>query len=269
MLRRLKCNPPLLAVRWKLGDQTRLCEGVNPLQLTIDLATELERVQAWAKFDEGGEWGGLYRLVCLLSLQPIQRCAGEIVAAAQLRAHAHFLHQLGRRLKEIEPQAQFMAIEVIHGFHRLRGVVAIPAHQLANMRPVLLLDVGVVVLLVGAAVAELHLVVSAPTADVPVDKFRAIVGIDPPQREGQRRLDLLQSVQHRLAALAQYGSRLGPARVHIGQVERVGELPAGGVSRMRNQIHLRETRQLLLPVVGAEGDQVFEQRARLAAPGPP
>jgi hypothetical protein len=34
---------------------------------------------------------------------------------------------------------------------------------------------------------------------------------------------------------------------------------------MRNQIHLRETRHLLLPVVRPQGDQVLEQRAQLGA----
>jgi hypothetical protein len=50
MLRRLKCNPPRLTVRQSPGDQTHVLESVDPLQLTIDLATEFERVQALAKF---------------------------------------------------------------------------------------------------------------------------------------------------------------------------------------------------------------------------
>ena len=138
MLRRLKCNPFRLTVRLSLGNQTPLRDGVNPLHLTIDLVAELERVQALAEFDEGDELDGCHRLVFFLSLQPIQRGAREIVAAAQPGAHAHLLHQFCRRLKEIEPQARLVAIQVIHGFHHLRGIVAIPAHQLADMCPVLL-----------------------------------------------------------------------------------------------------------------------------------
>jgi hypothetical protein len=47
--------------------------------------------------------------------------------------------------------------EVIEGRDRLRRVVAVPADELADMGPVLLFDMGVVVLLVGPAPGEADL----------------------------------------------------------------------------------------------------------------
>src|SRR5437899_6297884 len=102
MLRHLKCNPLRFADWRNSGAETRVRKSVNPVQLAIDLAAELERVQARAKFQERGESSANRSLVGFPSRQPIQGCARKVVASAQLRAHAHFLDQLRRRLKRSE-----------------------------------------------------------------------------------------------------------------------------------------------------------------------
>lgn len=100
---------------------------------------------------------------------------------------------------------------------------------------------------------------------MPVDEFRTVVGVDAQQAEGQARLDLRQGVPHRDLALAQQGVALRPAAVNIGQVQRVGEFPAGRVARMRHQINLGKPGHLHLPVIGLDRDLVFEQGARSGA----
>ena len=70
-------------------------------------------------------------------------------------------------------------------------VVAIPGQQLAHLRPVLLLDVRVVVLLVGPSARELNVLLFAPTLQMPVDELTAVVRIHAQQREGQHRGDLI------------------------------------------------------------------------------
>jgi hypothetical protein len=72
----------------------------------------------------------------------------------------------------VHPQTQLMAIQIVHGLHRLSRIVALPTHQLAHVRPVLLLDVSVVVLLVRSSAGELDIVLSKPTAHGPVEKLR-------------------------------------------------------------------------------------------------
>ncbi|MGH9359642.1 MAG: hypothetical protein ACRD22_03685 [Terriglobia bacterium] len=49
-------------------------------------------------------------------------------------------------------------LEVVDGFDGLGGIVAVPAHQLAHARPVLLLDVRVIVFLVRPAAGKLGIV---------------------------------------------------------------------------------------------------------------
>src|SRR5260370_16950876 len=44
------------------------------------------------------------------------------------------------------------------------------------------------------------------------------------------------------------------------------KLSAGGIARMRNQIHFRETRSSDVPAVGLHRNVVLEQIARLGAP---
>ena len=77
-----------------------------------------------------------------------------------------------------------------------RRIVALPTQQLAHVRPVLLLDVGVVVFLVGPPAGELDWPLGAPADQMPVDELRAIVGIDAQQAKGQGLSNLLQRLHH-------------------------------------------------------------------------
>ena len=66
------------------------------------------------------------------------------------------------------------------------------AEQFADVGPVLLLDMGVVVFLVRAAARELDLPGLAVVPQVLIDEFRAGVRVDPAQPEGQRLPELLE-----------------------------------------------------------------------------
>ena len=63
------------------------------------------------------------------------------------------------------------------------GVVAVVAGGLADFGPVLLLDVGLVVLVVGSAAGEGDVPVGAPGAEVVVDELAAVVRVDSEDRE--------------------------------------------------------------------------------------
>ena len=89
--------------------------------------------------------------------QPIERGLRAIVGALEPGADALLAPQLHRGLEQIHHQAQFVAVEIIEQADGGWAVVAVPANQLADVGPVLLLDVGVIVLLVGAAASELDL----------------------------------------------------------------------------------------------------------------
>jgi hypothetical protein len=76
-------------------------------------------------------------------------------------------------------------VQVIEGGDRRQGVVPVVAHELADVGPVLLLDVGVVVLLVGSPPRELNGVGLAVPVEGIVDELAPVVGVNAPEREGQ------------------------------------------------------------------------------------
>ena len=75
------------------------------------------------------------------------------------------------------------------------------------MRPVLLLDVRVVVLLVRTPSRELDLLPFTPGLQMPVDKFRSVVRVQAQEPEGQHSLDLIQGRLDSGLPLPQQGPR--------------------------------------------------------------
>lgn len=61
-----------------------------------------------------------------------------------------------------------------------------------------------------------------------VDKFRAIITVDPKQRKTQPLLDFFHRIQCVRSGLIYYGITLRPTTGDIGAVERVDILSAGG-----------------------------------------
>ncbi|MDR7521282.1 MAG: hypothetical protein QN168_02345, partial [Armatimonadota bacterium] len=80
----------------------------------------------------------------------IQRGLREVIDPAEPRAHADLTLQLHGGLKQVHHEPEFVPVEVVDRGQRLRGIVAVPAQEPADMRPVFLLDMGIVVFLVGA-----------------------------------------------------------------------------------------------------------------------
>ena len=102
------------------------------------------------------------------------------------------------------------------------------------MRPVLLLDVRIVVLLVRPPARELNRSRLAVAVEMVVDELRAVVRIDAAQGKRQGLPDRLQSGPYRLLALAQHRLRLGPTRVNVGHIQPEhggGERGAGLIRR--------------------------------------
>src|SRR6516162_2928783 len=130
------------------------------------------------------------------------------------------------------------------------------------MGPVLLLDVGVVVLLVRAAAGELNLLRLAVVPQVLIDELRAVVGVDAAQAEGQRLPELLQGGLDRGLALAEDGGGLHPRGVDVGQVEGVHELAVAPATRVGDEVDLGKAGGGHTPAVCFERDVVLEQGAR-------
>src|SRR5207302_8343670 len=86
-----------------------------------------------------------------------------LVAPGELGADTDFLLEFDTRLEEVLKVPQLVSVQIVHRIERLGGVITHVAQKLADMGPVLLFDMSVVVFLVRTAAGELDLaVLTAP-----------------------------------------------------------------------------------------------------------
>ncbi len=162
--------------------------------------------------------------------ETVERGLGTIVDTFEARAHASLAEELHRWLEEVHHQPELVAVQIVDRGDGLGRIIAVPAQELADVSPVFLLDVGVVVLLVRPAAGELDGVDLAIVPQVMIDELAAIIGVHAAQGEGQRTPELLKGGTHEALALAEDGVGLDPAGVDIGEVEGLGELAGSGVA---------------------------------------
>src|SRR5262245_16215420 len=104
-------------------------------------------------------------------LEALERSARRFVPAPAPGPDALLAQELDGGQEEILEQPELVAVEGVQRRHRRRGVVAEIPHELPHVGPVLLLDVGVVVLLVGRAARELDLVRLAVPEEMVIDEL--------------------------------------------------------------------------------------------------
>lgn len=81
--------------------------------------------------------------------EPFEGGLGRIVLLEDLGSVPARVQELERGQEEVEQQGELLLVEVIDQRDELRGVEALIAEALSDVRPVLLFDVRVVVVLVG------------------------------------------------------------------------------------------------------------------------
>jgi len=155
-----------------IGDVFFRSQSPETIALAADRLRKSERIQPGSQVDERLE----LRLVDAWHLQqPIQSGAGGIIAPRFPGAFPHPFPQLHRRLEQVHVQAQLLGIKVVHRPDRLRCIVPVPADDLSDMRPVLLLDMGVVVLLVWPAPSESDPLALTVLEETVVDELAPVV----------------------------------------------------------------------------------------------
>ena len=94
------------------------------------------------------------------------------------------------------------------------------------MGPVLLLDMGVIVLMIGPASGELHGLISLVKVphQMPIQELRAVVAVKSKQRKRQGVFDILDLLEDLCFAFAPDRSLFGPAGGNIYGVYGIGEL---------------------------------------------
>jgi len=158
-----------------------------------------------------------------------------------------------------------VTVEIVHRFYSRERIITFPAQELAYVRPVLLLDVSIVIFFVRSSSGEVDVVLGTPGAEMPIDELRAVIRIEAQETKGQGGSNLLQSLQHRRSTPPQQGPRFRPAGVDIGDVEGMGKLSTGRVAGMRDQVHLRESWNFHVPMLSPHRDLMLEQGARPGA----
>ena len=141
-----------------------------------------------------------------------------VIAATEAGADAALLDQLHRGEKQVLQQAQLL-VEPIDRGERRRRVIPHVAQQLPHVRPILLLDVRVIVLLVRAPASELDVMVRAIAAEMVIDELGAVVRIDPAQPKGHGLAQVLQAFLDVVLTLAHHRPRFHPGREDIGHIQ--------------------------------------------------
>ena len=134
--------------------------------------------------------------------QASTRSLRGVVTSGAPSAHAGLALQLDRGVEEVVHEPPLVAVPVIDGAECFGRFVSIPAQHLAHLRPVLLLDVGIVVLLIGPAPGECDIAGDAVLPNPVGNKFRAVVRVEAAQDQGQSRVALVEGEGDAALALA-------------------------------------------------------------------
>lgn len=153
---------------------------VDTLQFFIDDLRKVEGIEGVAQLFQLSYFQGISLFP---STDSLERGLRLIVNSFQLGAHTHLAHQLDRREEEVLEEPQLVTVEFVHRFDGSPGVIALVAEQFADMSPVLLLDVGIVILFIRSTPGELNLVRLAVAVEVSIDKFRTVVRVNSQQLE--------------------------------------------------------------------------------------
>jgi len=152
--------------------------------------------------------------------------AGGVVLGGGKEYLVHQVHD-GPEEVVVEPH---LVVEVVEGEGLLDGVQPFMAQESADEGGVLLLDVGVVVFVEGAAAGEVDMrgLFFPEAQEMVVEELAAVVGVDLQEREGEAGQDLTEAVLHDAVAAAQDGDPFAPAG---GDVDHLGgaDILAGGV----------------------------------------
>ena len=219
----------------------------------------IERVRAVSKLIFGA-----LREVCGVQDSKV-RGFGIIVDFDDFRAETGFVQELGGRQEKVVEEPPLSRVEIVEELDQLGILEALVTQPLTDMGPVLLLDMGVVVLFVGSGSGELDRwgSVLEVSDQMPLDEFGAVVAVEAEDGEWQGNLDGDDLLQDTAFSLAPDCTLLGPSGGDVGDIEGEGELTGHGIAAMSHGIGFEEARPCLIPLVGFDGNVVLEQRAGL------
>jgi len=144
-----------------------------------------------------------------------------------------------------EPQ---LGMDLVEQAKFLPGIVAQVFHRPAYRAVVLLLDMGVVVLTVGATAGESGVVLLTPGEQVDVDELPSAVRDQALQRERQKRDQEIDGRKDPFWGLILHRLHFHPSRMHVGKGEGLSRLSALRAPIVGHQVHLDVAGHLLVDV---------------------
>jgi len=158
-------------------------------------------------------------------------------------------------------ESPFLRIEVIEEGDGLGVIEAIIADPLADMSPVFLFDVSVVLFVVGAAAGEVdgRFSLGEVLVEVVVEEFGSVIAVEAEEGERERGFDILDLLEDAGFAFAPDGSLFGPAGGDIDDVEGVGEHAGEGIAAVGDGVGFEEAGVGFIPLVGFDGDLVAQE----------
>ena len=145
-----------------------LAELEDVFQLGLNGSRQLKRIQLLLESFQFGHplWIRGGRIT-----NPLKRGLRPFIDASNAGADTDLARQLDRGQEQVLEEAQLVAIEVIHGLQRWPRVIAPIAQQPPHMRPVLLLNVSIVIFFVRPAARELDGTRLAIAVEMCIDEF--------------------------------------------------------------------------------------------------
>ena len=193
------------------------------------------------------------------------RGVGVIVDLNDLGADTLLGLELGRGKEEVMQQPPCGGVEVVEERDNSGAIESLRPEPLADRRPVLLFDMGIVVLLVGSGAGALDGLSSMlEVADeMPREELGAVIPVKAEDRKGQRSLDGDDLLKDASFPFAPERSLFGPAGGDVGNVEGEDKRSGHGGVAVRDGIGFEEAGSLLIPLVGLNRDMVLEECAGL------
>ena len=140
-------------------------------------------------------------------------------------------------------------------------IEAFIAEPLADVGPVFLFDVSVVLFVVGAAAGELDGIGSLVevTEEVVVEEFGAVIAVEAEEGERERGFDVMDLFQDAGFPFAPNGSLFGPASGDIDGVDGIGEHACERIAAVGDGVSFEEAGAGFIPLVGFDGDLVAQE----------
>jgi hypothetical protein len=116
----------------------------------------------------------------------LERSFGSVVVFNGLGADSFFVDEFDGGAEEVKKESPFLGVEVIEEGDGFRVIEALVSEPLADMSPVFLFDMGVVIFVIGAAAGEVDGLFSLGevSEEVVVEEFGAVIAVEAEEGKG-------------------------------------------------------------------------------------